>query len=1193
MIKELHALPLYDLIKSKITILDGAMGTEIQKRNLTEKDYKGNLDIEGLYGNNDILSITRPDVIMDIHISYLEAGADIIETNTFSATTISQSDYNCEHLAYELNLESARLARSAADRYTDRFVLGSIGPTNKTLSLSPDVEKPEYRNITFDELLTAYTEQVKGLLHGGVDGFLIETITDSLNARAAIMAVEHVLEAENQIKPIFISGTLVDKSGRTLSGQTLEAFLITIKNDYVISVGLNCSFGAEDLIPYILDLSEKAPYFVSVYPNAGLPNQLGDYDELPEETSHLLETLAKKRSVNIIGGCCGTGPEHIKAIADMTKTFKTRPVPEASTLTQLAGLEPLTFRESINFVNIGERTNVSGSKKFARLIREKQYETALEIAKEQVENGAAIIDINMDDAMLDAEQEMSIFLKLIGSDPDISKVPVMIDSSKWSVLLAGLKSIQGKAIVNSISLKEGESAFLQQAKIIKSFNASVVIMAFDEIGQADTFERKIEIVKRSYELLETIGFAPEDIIFDVNILAIGTGISEHDNYGLDFLNAVKWIKDNYPLVKTSGGLSNLSFSFRGLNVIREAIHSSFLYHGIQNGLDMAILNPTMIQIYDEIDEALLEAVENLIFNKSDHATEDLLNLAENFKSTNNDVKKTSEWRSLPLNERLSYALVKGTTSHINEDVHEALQTFDTALEIIEGPLMDGMNKVGDLFGSGKMFLPQVVKSARVMKKAVGILEPTLQEQLQGTGSKAGKVLLATVKGDVHDIGKNIVGVVLSCNNFEVIDLGVMVPSEVILETAIKESVDIIGLSGLITPSLDEMCHVASEMERQNFTRPLMVGGATTSKIHTAVKIDPNYSGPVVHTTDASKCVIAAKQLMTNEEYWKSVKESYNATREQYHNQDIQMVPYHEAYDNRCVYDDFVIKPNQLGTFTIEDMDLSVLRKYIDWTFFFTAWDMKKPYPAILNDSNYGEEANKLLTDANKMLDHIIQNKLIRAKGYYGLYPVTKSGDDIIVDDHNITFHTFRQQRVHPNRKTYISLTDYLAHKDYIGGFAVTAGIGVDELVQHYEKDDDTYHAILVKVLADRLAEAFAEYLHHKVRTEYWGYESTDFSTEELFKCQYQGIRPAIGYPSLPDHSEKKKLFELMDVKDIELTEHFLMKPLASVSGLYFSHPNAKYFDVYNIDEDQVINYSERKGVEKTYVEKMIRNKIRY
>ena len=1202
-------------LKNRILVLDGAMGTSIQEYKLGESEFRGNCKCNcNQQGNNDLLNITAPEIIRDIHKGYLEAGADIIETNTFNSTRISQADYNLEDYnledkVYELNYSGAKIAREIADVYTKkdsskpRFVAGSMGPTNKTASMSPDINNPGFRSISFDELVEAYEEQANGLIDGGVDLLIIETVFDSLNARASIIAVNNVLNRRDLDLPIMISGT-VDKSGRILSGQTLDAFAWSLKNERVISIGLNCSFGAKDLIPLIKDLSKTQGLYISLYPNAGLPNSLGEYDETPEETASFIRELAEEGHINIVGGCCGTTYAHIKAISEVVCEFKPRVIPKIKKESVFCGLESYKINKDSNFVNIGERTNVAGSAKFARLIREKKYEEALSVALDQVENGAQIIDINFDDGLLEAEHEMEVFLKLLASEPNIAKVPVMIDSSKFEVLEIGLKSIQGKNIVNSISLKSGEEEFIRQATIIKEYGAAAVVMAFDEKGQADTFERKIAICERAYNILvNKVKFPAEDIIFDPNILAIATGIEQHNNYGVDFINATRWIKENLPYAKVSGGVSNLSFSFRGNNVIREAMHSVFLYHAIETGMDMGIVNPGMIQIYDDIDKGLLEKVEAVILNKSENAGEDLINFAESFKNENvgKEVNKLL-WRDGTCEERLKHALVKGVTDFIEDDVLHARVNYPRTIDVIEGPLMAGMNAVGELFGEGKMFLPQVVKSARVMKKAVSVLMPFIEaEKSEESKSSAGKVVFATVKGDVHDIGKNIVSVVLGCNNFEVIDLGVMVPGETILETAKKENADIIALSGLITPSLEEMAYVASEMERLNFNIPLMVGGATTSKIHTSLKIAPKYSNGVVHSTDASKAVEVAKKLANKEirsEFLKTISEEYEKTRENYMSLNRKFISIEEARSKKSIinFDENQIKrPNRLGAKIINNYKISDVREYIDWTLFFMGWGLKGAYPNILESSKYGEEARKLYNDANKMLNLLERENLLEGRAAFGIFEANSIGDDIEVYDHEnnellTTFNMLRQQEVSKNDE-YKCLSDYIAPKesgikDYIGGFITTFGIGTEEYSERIKEEGDDYSSIMVKLLSDRLAEALAEKLHLDIRKDIWGYASDeDLTLKELLRSKFTGIRPAFGYPCLKDHSEKVKLFELINKDDklgARLTESYMIDPVSSVCGLYFASPEIKYFDGKKVDEDQILDYANRsnKDIEK-------------
>ncbi len=1215
-------------IEKRVLVLDGAMGSLIQEYKLSEADFRGERFKDyliDLKGNNDLLCITRPDVISAIHEKYLEAGADIIETNTFNATAVSLADYKMEDLAYEINFEAAKIARAAADKFTalnpekPRFVAGSMGPMNKTTSMSPDVNDPGYRAVTFDDVAGAYGLQVKGLLDGGADILLVETIFDTLNAKAALFAIDSILD-ERGLKdfPVMVSGTISDKSGRTLSGQTIEAFLNSLSHIKLLTIGLNCAFGAHDLHPYVEELSEKAPFYISAYPNAGLPNELGEYDETPEKMGLQVAEYLDNKHVNIIGGCCGTTPEHIREIARLAANSGKHEVPEIKPETRLSGLEPLTVNRQSNFINIGERTNVAGSIKFARLIREGNYEEALSIARQQVEAGAQVIDVNLDDAMLDAEKEMVKFLNLLMAEPDISRVPVMIDSSKWSVIEAGLKCLQGKTIVNSISLKEGEEQFIDHAKKIKRYGAAVVVMAFDEDGQAATYERKIEICERAYKILTgKVGFPPQDIIFDPNILTVATGIEEHNNYGVNFIKATKWIKENLPHAKVSGGVSNLSFSFRGNNVVREAIHSVFLFHAIQAGLDMGIVNAGMLQIYDEIPKDLLELTEDVVLNRRPDATERLIEFAEKVKQSKEKTVVKNDWRSKNVVERLKHALVKGITDYIEEDTEEARKNYPFALEVIEGPLMDGMNVVGDLFGSGKMFLPQVVKSARVMKKAVAILLPYIEEEKkeQGGGSSAGKILLATVKGDVHDIGKNIVGVVLACNNFEVIDLGVMTPAEKILEVAEKEKVDIVGLSGLITPSLEEMVHVAKEMEKREMTVPLLIGGATTSKIHTAVKIAPNYSGPVLHVLDASRSVgVTSNLLSTNEKeaFVKEYAKEYERIRDTYQAKNRKYVDLETARKNKTEInwsEKDLSRPNFVGLKEFNDYDLNEIRNYIDWTFFFNAWEIKGKYPQIFEHPEKGKEAKKLFDDANEMLDKIIAEKMLVAKAVVGIHPANGVGDSTEVytnENKNellAVFHHLRQQvEITDAKANYLSLADYIAPKetgltDYIGTFACTTGIGTDEWVKKYEEDHDDYNAIMIKVLADRLAEAFTELMHEKVRKEIWGYANNEnYNLDDLLKSRFQGIRPAFGYPACPDHSEKETLFDILGAREklgLKLTENFAVWPAATVCGLYFAHPESKYFNVSKLTKEQIEDYAERKGISVELAERYLNTNLAY
>lgn len=1223
------------ILEEKILVLDGAMGTMIQNHNLTEKDFRGERfkDYQhDLKGNNDLLSITQPDIIKGIHRAYFEAGADIIETNTFNANSISQADYQMQDLAYELNYESAKIAKEVAEEFNSkdkskqRFVAGALGPTNKTLSLSPNVNDPGYRAVTFDEIASAYYNAAEGLIDGGADIILIETIFDTLNAKAAIFAVEKLLNEKSLNVPVMISGTIVDNSGRTLSGQTVEAFFISVSHSkHLVSVGLNCALGAKQMRPFVEDLSNVSDKFLSVYPNAGLPNEMGGYDETPQIMAEVLEDFLKSRFVNIVGGCCGTTPDHIRKISEIAKNYKPRIIKPREPYLKLSGLESVVLRPDSNFMNIGERTNITGSKKFERLIKENKFDEALSVARSQVEGGAQVLDINMDEGMLDSEQAMTKYLNLIGSEPDIAKLPIMIDSSKWSVIEAGLKCLQGKGIVNSISLKEGQDIFKEQAIKVLNYGAAVIVMAFDEKGQADTFERRIEVCKRAYDILtKEIGFPPQDIIFDPNILAIATGIEEHNNYAVDFIEAARWIKQNLPHAKVSGGVSNLSFSFRGNDAVREAMHSSFLFHAIKAGMDMGIVNAGQLEVYEEIQKDLLVKVEDVIFNRRQDATERLVEFAETIKKKDKTEEKKDEWRSLDVDERLKYALVKGIVEFIDLDVEEARLKYSQPLEVIEGPLMAGMNVVGDLFGAGKMFLPQVVKSARVMKKAVSILEPYMTEALPkilpaGVDSGGASILLATVKGDVHDIGKNIVGVVLSCNNYNIIDLGVMVHSEKIIQTAIDKKVDIIGLSGLITPSLDEMIHVAKEMERRGLKIPLLIGGATSSRIHTAVKIDPNYSGPVVHVLDASRSVPVVSDLLNENiderrKFAQDIKTEYLNLREDYikRKSGKNLISLDKARENKLKINwenSAVKKPAKTGITVLNNFDLNVLRKYIDWTPFFMVWELKGKYPSIFEDENVGAEAKKLFDDANSLLDKVILEKSLTANGVIGLFPANSVGVDdieIYTDEARSgvkrTLHSLRQQNQKSSGEPNIALADFIAPKetevkDYIGMFAVTAGIGIEKLIEKFEKDFDDYNKIMIKAIADRLAEAFAEHLHELVRKEYWGYsENENYSNEELIKENYIGIRPAPGYPAQPDHTEKPILFSLLDAENnsgIKLTESMAMYPAASVCGLYFSHPQAKYFNVGKIEKDQVLDYHRRKGMNLIEIERWLSPILNY
>lgn len=1216
---------LYSILQKRILVLDGAMGTMIQGYNLSENDFRGSRfpDVQNdLKGNNDLLSITQPNIIREIHCKFLSAGADLLETNTFNANPISQADYNLQDLSYELNVASAQVAREAADEFTrqnpekPRFVAGAIGPTNKTLSLSPDVEDPGFRAITFDQLAETYTEQIRGLVDGGVDTLLIETVFDTLNCKAAIYAVHQYCRKIGRQIPIMISGTIVDQSGRTLSGQTTGAFWTSVQHtNPMLSVGLNCALGSKQMRPYIQDLSNKATCFTSLYPNAGLPDEMGEYNETPEFMGKQIREYASEGFVNIVGGCCGTTPDHIHAIAEEAKQHPPRKPFTPKPYLQLSGLEQLVIRPETNFLNIGERTNVTGSAKFKRLIKNEEYEEALSVANEQVEGGAQIVDVNMDEGLLDSEKVMRDFINLMAAEPDIARVPFMIDSSKWSVILEGLKTTQGKSVVNSISLKEGKDAFIEQARHILDFGAAVVVMAFDEDGQADSLERRKEICQRAYDILtKEVGFPAQDIIMDPNILTVATGIDEHNNYAVDFIETVQWIKENLPLAKVSGGLSNISFSFRGNNIVREAMHSAFLYHAIKAGLDMAIVNASQLEVYEEIEPELKELVEDVLLNRRDDATERLLDYAEKIKDRNSEeiAVKKDVWREKSVEERIKHALVKGIVDYIEEDVEEARQKYPQPIEVIEGPMMAGMNIVGDLFGSGKMFLPQVVKSARVMKKGVAILIPFIEaekEKNQDSEAKA-KILLATVKGDVHDIGKNIVAVVLRCNNYDVIDLGVMTPADKILAAAKEHKVDVIGLSGLITPSLDEMTHVASEMTREGFETPLLIGGATTSRMHTAVKIAPSYNNAVIHVLDASRSVTVVNRLVSKtlkNGFLDEIKVEYEGLRNQYSNRGRKKtyLPIDKARKNHTQIDwneANVITPLKLGISSYKDVSLEKLRRYIDWGPFFIAWEMKGKFPDILEDEHAGVEARKLFDEANQLLDKIIDQKLFTANGVAGLFPANAVGDDIEVYDsqnrENVmaTFHTLRQQSKKRAGQPNKALADYITpkefgHLDYIGAFAVTTGHGVLELVEKFEADHDDYNAILTKALADRLAEAFAEYLHREVRTKLWGYSlNEDYDNDQLIRESYRGIRPAPGYPAQPDHTEKETLFSLLGVEDltgITLTEHLAMSPASSVSGLYLAHPEAQYFNVGNISRDQVEDYALRKGMSVEEVEKWL------
>ncbi len=1197
-----------DIIQQRILVLDGAMGTMIQKHRFQEKEFRGERfkDHPRLQkGNNDLLSVTKPDVIKTIHREYLESGADIITTNTFNSNRISMSDYGMESLVYEMNVTSAHLAAEAISEFErltgsgPHFITGTLGPTNRTASMSSDVNDPGARSVTFDELVEAYAEQARGLIDGGVDILLIETIFDVLNAKAALFAIDSVFSEKGRQLPVMVSGTITDASGRTLTGQTLEAFMVSVSHFPLLSIGLNCALGAEQLRPFIEELSAKSRFYVSAHPNAGLPNQFGEYDQSAEFMASVADEFMREGWVNIIGGCCGTTPLHIRKIAEASKKYKARIRPEIKRYTRLSGLEALTITPETNFVNIGERTNVSGSIKFARLIKDEKYDEALTVARNQVEGGAQVIDICMDEAMLDSEKAMVKFVNLVMAEPDISKLPLMIDSSRWNVIESALKCIQGKSIVNSISLKEGEEVFLGHAHKVRKYGAAAVVMLFDEKGQADTYGKRIAVAERSYRLLvEKAGFPPEDIIFDPNVLAVATGIEEHNNYAVNFLRATEWIKQNLPFCKVSGGISNLSFSFRGTDSVREAMHSVFLYHAIKAGLDMGIVNPGMLQVYTEIDPDLLQLTEDVILNRRKDSTERLVKFAETIRNEGRKQEKEDTWRQLPVIERIKYSLIRGIDEFIEQDAEEARSLFSRSIELIEGPLMGGMNEVGDLFGSGKMFLPQVVKSARVMKKAVAKLAPYIELESEGEEKKiAGKVLLATVKGDVHDIGKNIVGVVLSCNNYEITDLGVMVPAEKIIDTALQENVDIIGLSGLITPSLEEMVHVATEMERRKIKLPLLIGGATTSEIHAAVKVAPAYSGAVIHVKDASKAagVISSLLQKDNREYVASVREKYKKLREDHESRKVEkkLLPISEARNNRFITGwkkSDLFEPLQPGLHIIDKIDLNVLTEYIDWTFFFFSWKLSGKYPAIFDDPVKGDEARKLFDDAQKYLKEIIGGNLIRAKAVFGLYAAVSEGDDVKVYSDGgrkepvTVFRFLRNQEPKEKGVPNLSLSDYIAPEssgltDYIGAFVVTAALDKDKM-KDYKEDD--YASIMIKILSDRYAEAAAEWLHERVRKEYWGYAAQeDLTMEEILKVRYKGIRPAPGYPACPDHTEKRVIFDLLGAEKLigaELTENFAMIPPASVSGYFFSHPGSVYFNIGKIASDQLEDYARRKNM---------------
>ena len=1220
-----------EVLKSRILILDGAMGTMIQRYKLTESDFRGDRFKDAdtqLKGCNDLLSITRPDIISSIHRQYLEAGADIIETNTFNTNAISMQDYHLSDHVVEMNLASVKLARTLADEFTaktpdkPRFVAGSIGPTNRTASMSPDVENPMFRAATFDDFKTGYVEQITALVKGGVDLLLMETIFDTLNVKAAIFAAEEVAKTTGINTPIVLSVTITDNAGRTLSGQTLEAFLASVNHANPLAIGLNCSFGAKDMKPYLKELGRLSPFYVSAYPNAGLPNQLGEYDETPQKMAIDIAEYINEGLVNIIGGCCGTTPEHIAKYNELVigKTPH-KPAPKSNYL-HLSGLEELVVTPEINFVNIGERCNVAGSRKFLRLIKEKKYEEALHIARKQVEDGAQVLDINMDDGLLDGKEEMTNFLNMLASDPDVARVPIMIDSSKWEVLEAGLKCVQGKSIVNSISLKNGEKEFLEHAKLVCNYGAAVIVMAFDEQGQAASLDRRIEICGRAYRLLVDNGFNPQDIIFDPNILAIATGMEEHRNYAVDFIDSVKWIKENCPGAKISGGVSNLSFSFRGNDSIREAMHSVFLYHAINAGMDMGIVNPSQSVIYEDIVEDVKTIIEDVILNRREDAAERLMEYAQKVKNEltpESEQEKAQEWRKMPLRERLSYALVKGISDYMEVDLQEALKIYPRAVDIIDKPLMDGMNRVGELFGSGKMFLPQVVKAARTMKKAVSVLQPVLEAEKSSSGDsqKAGKVLLATVKGDVHDIGKNIVSIVLSCNNYEIVDLGVMVPPEKILQAIREEQPDIVGLSGLITPSLEEMAFMAEEMEKAGFQIPLLIGGATTSKLHTALKIDPKYNnGPVVYVKDASQSPAAVANLLnvnTREDYVEKLEQDYEVLRQSHSDKKSILVSLDEARSNRLQLDWSGFKayePKSIGRQVLDDIKIEEIIPYIDWKFFFHSWDMSAKFHTVTKIDNCehcrtqwmasfredererAKEAADLYDNARELLQMLIDRNAQYIKAVFGIYPAYSNDDTINIDGKS--FPMLRQQKK-SDKEAYLCLSDFVAPqsagiKDYIGAFAVTAGVGSEELLQKFADEGDEYSALLLKSLLDRLAEAATEWLHTKIRKEHWGYASNeDLTIDQMFAVKYLGIRPAVGYPSIPDQSVNFALHEMLNSNEIgiSLTENGVMYPNASVSGLLFAHPDSKYFAIGEISEEQLVDYANRKNVDASAVRKFL------
>lgn len=1198
----MHLPDIRRLLGERILVLDGAMGTMIQRLQLGEVDFRGSQfekhDVP-LAGNNDLLSLTQPTAILDIHRAYLEAGSDIIETNTFSSTSVAQADYGLGHLARSLNMASAQLACKAAEEYTrsnpdkPRYVAGAIGPTNRMLSISPDVNDPGARSITFNELHAAYVEQVEGLLDGGVHLLLVETIFDTLNAKAALKAIADVADRRGAIAPVMVSGTITDQSGRTLSGQTPEAFWISIAHARnLLSVGLNCALGSAMMRPYIEELATASTVFTSLYPNAGLPNAMGGYDETPAYMASQARSYAEAGYVNIIGGCCGTTPEHIAAMAEAVKGLPPRVPPTQEPYLRLSGLEPLVVRPDSNFINVGERTNVSGSRAFAKLILANSYDTATDVAKQQVENGAQIIDVNVDEGLLDAQVAMTTFLNHVSTEPDVAKVPVMVDSSKWEVLEGGLQCLQGKSIVNSISLKDGEEEFLRRAQICKDMGAAVIVMCFDENGQADTYERRIAVAERSYRLLvDVVGMAPQDVIIDPNILTIGTGIAEHDNYAVDFFKSTRWIKEHLPLAKVSGGVSNVSFSFRGNEPVRRAIHTAFLYHGIKAGLDMGIVNAGQIDVYDQIDPVLLEHVEDLLFNRRPDATERMLELANTIQGGTKETAKDHAWRQTSVDKRIEHALVHGITEYIIDDVEEARSTVPTTLDVIEGPLMQGMSVVGDLFGAGKMFLPQVVKSARVMKKAVAYLTPFIEAELLASGEserKAGTVVMATVKGDVHDIGKNIVGVVLGCNNYRVVDLGVMVPAAKIIEAAIEHEAQAIGLSGLITPSLDEMVHVASEMQRMNIDLPLLIGGATTSRTHTSVRIAPAYEGPTVHVLDASRAVPVLSALLNPERkaaFVEKVNDDHIATRESYARRagEKRIVAIDEARQSPLPQTiQPAPKPAQPGVHVFDNLTVAEIRPFIDWSPFFLSWELRGKYPAILEDERQGAEARALFADAQEMLDQWEREQPIGIRAVAGLFGAHRDGDDVVLDNGH-RLHFLRQQTQRASGQPYLSLADFIAQADdTMGAFVVTAGLGIETICAEYEKQHDDYKSILAKAVSDRLAEATAEWLHHKVRTTLWAYAPDEaLGNDELIAEAYQGIRPAPGYPACPDHTEKHALFAMLQATDntgVVLTDSLAMTPAASVCGWYIASKEARYFGISRIGDDQLRDYAHRKGL---------------